>query len=105
MANKYYFFFLEIALRKSDDPNIYAYENISHIPTRKLIELFEIDLNKDPYIIDGYFLKKISYKKNKIYINQNIGKLNLDVFEYCLRQYSTDDFKEIRKLFKEDLME
>jgi hypothetical protein len=34
-----------------------------------------------------------------------MGTLNLDVFEYCLRQYVADDFKEIRKLYKEALME
>lgn len=105
MKNKFYFFNLEIALRKKDDLNIYAYENISHIPTSKLIEIFNINVNKDPHLLDGYFLTKTSYRKHKKYIIQNIGHLNLDVFEYCLRQYSTDNFNEVRKLYKEDLME
>ena len=85
--------------------NIYAYENVSHIPTSKLCEIFKVDLEKDPFILGGYFLRKTSYKKYKKYINENIGQINLDVFEYCLRQYVADDFKEVRKLYKEALME
>lgn len=102
---KYYFFELEIALRKEDDLNIYAYENVSHIPTRKLIEIFNINLDKDPDLVEGYVLTKSIFKKHKKFIEQNIGQLNLDVFEYCLRQYVSDDFKSVRKLYKEDLME
>lgn len=63
------------------------------------------DLIQDPYLLEGYFLTKTSYRKHKKYITQNIGQLNMDVFEYCLRQYSSNDFKEIRKLYKENLME
>jgi hypothetical protein len=58
MKNVYYFFNLEITLRKNDDSNIYAYENVSPIPTHKLIEIF-----------------------------------------------ASDDVREIRKLYKEKLME
>lgn len=105
MKKTYYFFNLEIALKDENDLNIYAYENVSHIPTSKLIEIFKINLNEDPYILEGYFLTKTSYKKHKKYITENIGQINLDVFEYCLRQYIADDFKEIRKLYKETLME
>ena len=61
--------------------------------------------HEDPYILEGYFLTKTSYKKHKKYIAENIGQMNLDVFEYCLRQYIADDFKEVRKLYKETLME
>jgi hypothetical protein len=105
MNKKYYFFNLEIALRRDDDLNIYAFENVSHIPTSKLVEIFRINLEKDPYILEGYMLTKTSYKKHKKFIDQNIGSINLDVFEYCLRQYVSDDYKEIRKLYKESLME
>jgi hypothetical protein len=105
MNKKYYFFELEIALRRTDDLNIYAFENISHIPTTKLIEIFNINLEKDPYLAEGYALTKAIYKKHKKYIEKNIGQINLDVFEYCLRQYVTEDYKAIRKLYKEDLME
>ena len=105
MPSKYTFFILEMALRDKKDLKIYAFENISHIPTSKLIEIFEIDLEKDPYLLEGYFLKKKFYKKHKKYIKQNIGFINLDLFEYCLRQYGSDDYKEIRKLYKEDYME
>lgn len=105
MKKTYYFFDLEIALRDKDDPNIYAYENISHIPTSKLCEIFNIDLAKDPLILEGYFLTKTMYKKNKNYIYENIGAINLDVFEYCLRQYGAENFSEVRKLYKEDFME
>lgn len=105
MKRKYYFFNLEMALRGTDDLNIYAYCNVSHVPTSKLIEIFNIDLKKDPYILEGYFLNKTNYKRHKKYIDHRIGQINLDVFEYCLRQYVTEDVQEIRKLYKEDLME
>lgn len=102
---RYYFFNLEIALKNDDDSRIYAYENISHIPTSKLIEVFDIDVNKDPYLLEGYFLTEANYEKHKAFIKKNIGQINLEVFEYCLRQYVSDDFNDIRKLYKEDLME
>jgi hypothetical protein len=104
---KYHFFYLEIALKSKDteDLSIYAYENVSHVPTKMLIEIFNINMNKDPNLLEGYFLTKTNYKKYKKYISANIGAINLDVFEYCLRQYGTDDFKDVRKLYKERLME
>ncbi len=105
MQKQYYFFYLEIALRNAEDVNIYAFENLSHIPTEKLIEIFKIDVIKDPNLVEGYFLTKTNYRKNKKYIKQNFVTLNLDVFKYCLRQYISYDFKEIRKMYKERLME
>jgi hypothetical protein len=105
MEQKYYFFYLHLSLKNSEDPYIYAYENISHIPTNMLIEIFGVKLDKDPYLLEGYILNKTRYKKYKKYIEKNIGKINLDIFEYSLGQYATDDIKEIRKLYKEDLME
>jgi hypothetical protein len=57
----YYFFYLELALKGIDDLRIYASENISHIPTKKLIEIFNINLKKDPHISKGYMLTKTSY--------------------------------------------
>ena len=105
MKKQYYFFYLEIALKESRDPHIYAYENISHIPTTKLIEIFNIDTKKDIHLLEGYFLTKKNYAKHKTYISKHIGQINLIVFEYCLRQYASDDIKSIRKLYKENLME
>lgn len=105
MKKQYYFFYLELALKKNDDLSIYAFENVSHIPTIKLIDIFEINVKKAPHLSEGYFLTKKIYKKHKKYIKKNIGPINLDVFEYCLRYYVADDFKEIRKLYKESLME
>ncbi len=105
MKKNYFFFYVEIALQKEDDYNIYAYENVSHIPTRKLIDIFDINLEKDPHLLEGYFLTKESYSKHIDYINENIGQINLDVFEYCLRQYATDSFDEVRKLYKENMIE
>jgi hypothetical protein len=105
MKKRYYFFYLELALRDPKDTNIYGFENLSHIPTRKLIEIFNISLKEDPHLLEGYFLTKTNYKKHKKYITDNIGQLNLEIFEYCLRQYASDDIKEVRKLYKEDLME
>lgn len=105
MAKKYYFFYLEIALKNSDDPYVYAFENVSHIPTKMLIEIFNINLGKDPQLIEGYFLTKTQYRKHKKYIDKFFGTLNLDIFEYCLRQYVADGFKEIRKLYKRALLE
>ena len=68
MNKRYYFFFLELALKDKDDSNIYGFENVSHVPTKKLIEIFNINLNKDPYLLEGYFLTKTNYKKHKKYI-------------------------------------
>ena len=105
MSTKYTFYYLELALKDKHDNNIYAFENISHIPTSKLIEIFEIDIAKDPNILEGYFLKRKHYKKHKKYIEENIGQINLDNFEYCLRHYEANDYIEIRKLYKENFME
>lgn len=102
---KYYFFYLEMALKDPADLNIYAFINVSHIPAKNLIEIFNINLDKDPNLLEGYFLKKTHYRKHKKYIDKNVGVLNLDVFEYCLRQYGADDFKSIREMYKEDIME
>lgn len=105
MGNKYYFFYLELALRREDDLNIYSFINVSHIPTNKLIEIFNMDLNSDPHLTEGYFLTEEMAETHKDYISKNIGQINLDVFEYCLRQYASDNFKDIRMLYKEGLME
>lgn len=102
---KYHFFYLEIALRDEDDLNVYAFENLSHISTQKFIEIFKINLDKDPFILDGYFLTKTSCQKHKKYIESNMLKINLDKFEYCLRQYVSDKKEEVRKLYKLKLME
>jgi hypothetical protein len=102
---QYYFFYLEIALRNPDDTHIYAFTNVSHIPTKKLIEIFNIRLAKDPYILEGYFLTMTIYRKHKKYIDKHMGHINLNIFEYCLRQYGADDYKEIRRKYKESLME
>ena len=102
---KYYFFYLEIALKNKNDLNIQAYENVSHIPTIRLIEIFKIDIKKDPHILDGYFLTKMSYKKHKVYLSSITIPLDLNKFEYCLRQYMSDKKEEVRKLYKLSLME
>lgn len=105
MASKFYFFYLEIALRDPKHKFIYAYENVSQIPTAKLVEIFKIDLKKDPNILDGYFLTQAAYKKHKKYLDRELPSLNFKVFEYCLRLYSSEDFSSIRKMYKESLME
>src|SRR4030095_755873 len=105
MASKFIFFYLEIALRDPKDHNIYAFENISHIPTKRLVEIFKIDLSKDPHILEGYFLTKAGFRKHKSYLTQAIGQLNLDIFEYTLRQYAESDANSVRKLYKKSLME
>lgn len=104
-SKMYYFFELEVALKDTNDLHIYAFINVSHIPTKMLIEIFNIKLDKDPHILEGYFMTKTIYRKHKKYIDENIGILNLNIFEYCLRQYVAHDFKEIRKLYKESLFE
>jgi hypothetical protein len=105
MGKRFYFFYLEIALKDPNDLNIYAYENLSHIPTGKLVEIFKIDLVNDPYILEGYFLTKTQYKKHKKFLAENTCALNLDVFEYSLRQYVAEDYSRVRRLYKEELME
>jgi hypothetical protein len=105
MKKTFYFFYLEVALRRDNKPYVYAFNNVSHVPTGKLVEIFKIDLAKDPHVLKGYLLKKSYYKRHKKFIDQHIGTIDLDVFEYCLRHYVSDDFNEIRKLYKESLME
>lgn len=105
MAQKFYFFYLEIALKDPKYKYIYAFENLSHIPTNKLVEIFQIDLKKDPAILEGYFLTKTAYKKHKKYINEHFPSLEFEVFEYCLRCYICDDISSVRKLYKKSLME
>lgn len=105
MPPKYYFYYLEIALKDPEDNNIYAFENLSHIPAIKLIEIFEIDLEVDPNILEGYFLTKAMFEKHKDYILKNFGAINLNVFEYCLRLYGSDDPAAVRKLYKESILE
>src|ERR1700733_11548723 len=104
MKKQYYFFYLEIALKDPTDLHIYAFENVSHIPTKMLIRIFNINIKKDPQILEGYFLTKTNYRKHKKFIDSNMGALNLNIFEYCLRQYASD-FQGIRKLYKATLME
>ncbi len=102
---KYYFYYLEIALNNPEDNHIYAFENLSHIPAKKLVEIFEIDLAADPNISEGYFLTKAIFEKHKQFISKHFGVINLDIFEYCLRLYSSDNFEGIRKLYKESILE
>jgi hypothetical protein len=71
---KYYFFYLEIALKKSKESHIYAYENVSHVSTKSLIDIFNINLNKDPHLLEGYFLTKTIFKKHRKFIKDNIAK-------------------------------
>lgn len=105
MAKQYYFFYLEMSLRDKDDLNIYAQVNISHIPSAKLVEIFNIDIKKDPQLSAGYFLTKNSYRKHKRYIHEHIGHINLDLFEYALMLFGSTNRKSIRNLYKEDPME
>jgi hypothetical protein len=94
---QYIFFYLELASVDKDDLHIYAYINISQISTKKLVEIFKIDLQKDPFILDGYLLTKTQFRKHKAYLEKEVGSMNLNKFEYCLRQYASDK--------KEDLIE
>jgi|GEM_PF-6840679 len=105
MKPKYYFFHLEMALNDPNDLHVYAFKNVSHIPTKKLIEIFNINLKKDPYILDGYFLTKTRYRKFKKYIDQNMGPINLDVFEYSLNQSVGYDKRSIQRKYKLSMME
>jgi hypothetical protein len=105
MKPRYYFFYLEIALKNPKYKYIYAFENVSHIPTSKLIEIFNIDIKKDPAIVEGYFLTKTAYKKHKKYLDQNLPSLEFEIFEYCLRQYASDKSSSVRRLYKETFME
>jgi Integrase core domain len=36
---------------------------VSHIPTSKLIEIFDIDLNKDPDLLDAYLFEDLEEVK------------------------------------------
>lgn len=95
-----YFYFLEIALSDKHDSHIYAFENLSHIPASKLIEIFGINLTTDPNIIQGYPLTKQLYLAHKEYIDENLVPINLKVFEYTLRLYSGEESTSVRRLYK-----
>ena len=105
MKSKYYFFYLQLGSKNPNDYRVYAFINVSHIPTNKLIEIFNIDINKDPHISKGYFLNKTICRKHKKYISDEIGQINLDLFQYVLEYYVADDDKSIRKLYKKSLLE
>ena len=102
---QYIFFYLELASVDKDDLYIYAYINISQIPTKKLVEIFKIDLQKDPFILDGYFLTKTQFRKHKAYLEKEVGSMNLDKFEYCLRQYAGTNATDIVRKHKTKLFD
>lgn len=102
---QYIFFYLELASVDKDDLYIYAYINISQIPTNKLVEIFKIDLKKDPFILEGYFLTKTQYRKHKTYLKKEVGSINLDKFEYCLRQYAGNNATDIIRKHKTKLFD
>lgn len=102
---QYIFFYLELASVDKEDLCIYAYINISQIPTQKLVEIFKIDLQKDPFILDGYFLTKTQYRKHKVFLKKEIGSMNLNKFEYCLRQYASDKKEELVRKHKTRLFD
>jgi hypothetical protein len=101
---QYYFVYLEIALRGKRYPYIYGYQNISAIPTKKLVEILEIDLTHDQNISEGYFLTSKMYKKHMDYLQPHLPSMNFNVFEYCVRFYSGTK-ADIRKDYKENYWE
>ena len=100
-----YFYLLEIALTDPSDTKIYAFENMSHIPAKKLIEIFGIDLENDPNISQGYFLTLEAYLNHKEYIDKNFGAINLELFEYTLRLYGDEGAATVRRLYKKHFLE
>jgi hypothetical protein len=101
----YYIFYLEMSLRDEKDSKIYAFVNVSHISTSKLIQIFEINIEKDPHLTEGYFLTKKQYNKYKDFLNQEVGSFNLQIFEYCLRLYTTSKENTIKSMYKEKLFD
>jgi|LakMenEpi03Aug12_release.lakeMendotaPanAssembly.Ray.scaffolds.fasta_scaffold3099236_1 hypothetical protein len=99
----YYIFYLEMSLKNIKDSKIYAFVNVSHIETSKLIEIFEINIDKDPYLDEGYFLSQSQFTRYKDFLNQEVGSFNFKIFEYCLRLYSTSKEDEIKKMYKDEL--
>ena len=94
-----------MALKDPNDLRIYGFKNISHVPTKKLVEIFNINLRKDPHIMEAYFLTKSRYRKFKKYIDENFGAINLDLFEYSLSNYVGYNKKSIQRKHKLSLME
>jgi hypothetical protein len=97
-----FIFYLELALKDSKDNNVYAFINISHIPTKEIVKIFNINVKADPFIDEGYILEASRYKRHKKNIGKKLGTLNFKLFEYALRVYTTDS---IRPLYKEKLFE
>jgi len=100
----YYFVYLEIALRSRKYPYIYGFQNISNIPTKKLVEILEIDPDKDPNFSEGYFLTSRMYKKHEEYLSSFMPSMNFKMFEYCVRFYGGTK-EDIRKCYKENIWE
>jgi hypothetical protein len=97
---QYIFFELELATKDDNDFNIYAFINVSQIPTKKLVEIFRIDLKRDPFILEAYILTKTQFRKHKAYLEKEVGTMNLNKFEYCLRQYAGNKASDIVRKHK-----
>ena len=100
MKKRFYFFLLEIVLKQENDTTIYAHENISHVLASKLIENFDIDLERDPHILDGYFLTEENYLKHIEYITKNIITINLEILniDYKGRINLVRDFSKSKEM-------
>jgi hypothetical protein len=101
----YFIFYLELSLRDEEDSKIYAFVNVSHILTSKLIQIFDINIEKDPHLTEGYFLSEEKYDRYKDFLNQEVGSFNLQVFEYCLRLYTTSKENTIQSMYKQELFD
>ena len=104
MAINRFIYYLEIAHTDPKDTHVYAFENVSHIPASKLIEIFNIDLATDPNISQGYLLTNEMYEIHKAFLDKEVGSLNFKLFEYTLRLYGTDE-AGIREMYKEHPLE
>jgi hypothetical protein len=103
-TKQYYIVDLEIALRGKKYPYIYGFHNISEIPTKKLVEILEIDVKADPHIREGYFLTAKMYRKHEEYLRKFLPSMNFKVFEYCVRFYCGTK-EDIRKYYKKSIWE
>lgn len=82
----YYTVFLEVALKTSE--RVFGFINISHIPYRKLEELFRDQITFENALFDdtmSYFIEEELYNKHKEYLDKEIPfTFDFDIFEYSV---------------------
>ena len=111
MEKYYYQVYLDVVLRNEE--HMFGSINISHIPYKKLEELFLDQVVAERFLFDDAMSYQISeklYKKNKKFFDEEIFfRFDFDLFEYSvsltgdlMSKYQPDYYSELPPLFKSD---